>query len=184
MSDHICPWWLAYTFDNPLRALIHDPKRIFGPYLRPGMTVADIGCGMGYFSIGLAKILEGSSRIIAVDMQQEMLEVARKRAVKKGVSEAITFLHSRDGKLDLERTVDLAITFWMLHETLELSAFIAQIHMNLSKQGLLFIAEPKFHVSKKQFDREIKLCLESGFTIRERPDIAFSHSMLLERESG
>jgi ubiquinone/menaquinone biosynthesis C-methylase UbiE len=57
-SGHVCPWWLAYSFDNPLRRIFHKPEKIFASMVRPGMTVADIGCGMGYFSLGLARIVE------------------------------------------------------------------------------------------------------------------------------
>ncbi len=52
MNDRVCPWWICYTFDNPLRRLIHDPERLLEPYVKPGMTVVDIGCGMGYFTLG------------------------------------------------------------------------------------------------------------------------------------
>ncbi|MBU4143260.1 hypothetical protein KJ590_04695, partial [Patescibacteria group bacterium] len=48
----VCPWWLCYSFDNPLRRLFHDPERLLGPYVKTGMTAVDIGCGMGYFTIG------------------------------------------------------------------------------------------------------------------------------------
>jgi hypothetical protein len=37
--SHVCPWWGGYFLDNPLRRLLHDPEKIVGPYLRPGMTV-------------------------------------------------------------------------------------------------------------------------------------------------
>ena len=45
---HVCPWWAAwFTINNPLRRLAHNPQRILSPYLKPGMTVLDVGCGMG-----------------------------------------------------------------------------------------------------------------------------------------
>jgi len=49
--SHVCPWWLVFTFDNPLRGLIHDPRRLFGPYLRPGMRALDLGCGRGFATL-------------------------------------------------------------------------------------------------------------------------------------
>ena len=51
MGDHICPWWLAYTFDNPFRHFFHNPEKMLGSYVAKGMTVLDVGCGMGFFSI-------------------------------------------------------------------------------------------------------------------------------------
>jgi 2-polyprenyl-3-methyl-5-hydroxy-6-metoxy-1,4-benzoquinol methylase len=60
MKIHVCPWWLAYTFDNPIRRFFHKPDQMLAKFVKEGMTVVDIGCGMGYFSIGLAKILKGN----------------------------------------------------------------------------------------------------------------------------
>lgn len=70
----ICPWWMTYTFDNPLRRLLHDRRRILGPFVRPGMRVADIGCGMGYFTLGLADLVGPQGKVLAVDLQKRQLE--------------------------------------------------------------------------------------------------------------
>ena len=56
-QKHICPWWLCFTFDNPLRRLIHSPETILSKYVRSGDTVLDVGPGMGYFSIPLAGLV-------------------------------------------------------------------------------------------------------------------------------
>ena len=40
---HVCPWWGGYFIDNPLRRLFHNPEKIVGPYVQPGMTVMDVG---------------------------------------------------------------------------------------------------------------------------------------------
>ena len=63
MEKHVCPWWLAYAFDNPLRRIFHNSEKIFTPYLNEGMTAIGIGCGMGYFSIGMAKIVGKTGKI-------------------------------------------------------------------------------------------------------------------------
>jgi len=54
------------------------------------MTAADIGCGMGYFSIGLAKIVKANGRVIVVDIQRKMLEVLEKRARNTGVFDIVS----------------------------------------------------------------------------------------------
>ena len=79
-QHHVCTWWIAYTFDNPLRKLFHNPGKIFSDYVKEGMTVMDVGCGMGYFSIGMAKLVGANGKVIAVDLQQKMLDVLRRRA--------------------------------------------------------------------------------------------------------
>ena len=68
---HVCPWWGGYFIDNPIRRLFHNPEKIVGPYVGPGMTAMDVGCGMGFCSIAMAKIVGDSGQVIAVDLQQE-----------------------------------------------------------------------------------------------------------------
>ena len=80
----VCPWWFCYSFDNPLRLVCHDPVRLLTPSVSAGMTAADIGCGMGFFSIGLAKLAGPGGRVIAVDLQQKMLAVLERRARRAG----------------------------------------------------------------------------------------------------
>ena len=40
-NHHVCTWWIAYTFDNPVRKLFHNPQKIFDAYIKKGMTVMD-----------------------------------------------------------------------------------------------------------------------------------------------
>lgn len=89
MAGHICPWWGGYFLDNRFRRLLHDPEKIVGPYVRPGMTVIDVGCGMGLFAIAMAKMVGQSGLVIAVDLQQKMLDVLRRRAETAGVADRI-----------------------------------------------------------------------------------------------
>ncbi len=80
---------MAHTFDNPLRKLIHNPKKMFKEYMREGMSVIDIGCGFGCFSIGLAKMVGKKGKVYSVDMQKGMLDRLMKRAQKAGVADII-----------------------------------------------------------------------------------------------
>ncbi|MBS3808804.1 MAG: class I SAM-dependent methyltransferase, partial [Desulfobacterales bacterium] len=73
-NTHVCPWWMAYTFDNPIRRMIHPPEKILAGYVGAAMTVLDLGCGFGHFSIGMAKMVKDSGLVIAIDIQARMLE--------------------------------------------------------------------------------------------------------------
>ena len=85
----VCPAWLGYFLASPIRKLIHPPQTILTPYVREGMTVLDIGCGMGFFSIPLAQMVGAAGKVICVDMQEKMLKRLEKRAQKAGVSARI-----------------------------------------------------------------------------------------------
>ncbi len=69
----VCPWWLCFTFDNPLRKLLHDPEAILRPYVHEGDRVIDIGPGMGYFTIPLAQLVGAQGRVTAIDIQSKCL---------------------------------------------------------------------------------------------------------------
>jgi len=80
----VCPWWICFTFDNVLRTLFHDPDQILRPYINEGNVVLDIGPGMGYFAIPMAKMICENGRVIAADIQEKMLSHLNKRAIRSG----------------------------------------------------------------------------------------------------
>ena len=177
--SHVCPWWFAYTFDNPLRKIFHRPDQMFSPYVSAGMSVADVGCGMGYFSIGLAKLVESTGTVHSVDIQEKMLNTVRKRAAKQGLSETIHTHRVKGDRIVLPVPIDFALAFWMVHEVPDIEGLMEQIFRLLKPGGRLMIAEPKFHVSLKQLNREIGMAKHAGFGVKERPGISLSHSVLL-----
>jgi ubiquinone/menaquinone biosynthesis C-methylase UbiE len=179
MDNHICPWWLAYSFDNPLRRLIHNPARILGKYVRPGMTVLDVGCGMGYFSLGMAKLVGPRGSVISMDMQSQMLNRVTKRAAKAGVSGVIQTRLCTAERLPLSDALDFALAFWMVHETPEPKYFLQQVRAPLKSEGMLLVTEPKFHVGPDTFEQELTMAETVGFRIAGRPSIAMSHAALL-----
>jgi ubiquinone/menaquinone biosynthesis C-methylase UbiE len=182
MTDkHICPWWLAYTFDNPLRRYFHDPQVILAPYLREGMTAIDLGCGMGYFSKAMAKIVGDTGKVISVDLQTEMLAITRKRAEKDGVTRRIQFLLAKEDDLGVTEQVDFALAFWMVHEVKDTRSFFQQIYHLLKPTGTFLIAEPKMHVTKVRFDEILLVATEAGFHITAAPFIRLSRSVVCKK---
>ena len=180
----ICPWWLAYTFDHPGRRLFHKPEAIFAPYLAPGMTVMDVGCGMGFFSIGMARLVGDGGAVIAVDLQQKMLDVLMQRAARAGVAGRICPRLCTEDDLRVHERVDFALTFYMVHEVRDTRRLLFQIKDCLKPGGKLLIAEPKIHVTRKNFDSTIHLANDIGLRLVETPVIALSHTALLASLAG
>ena len=89
MKNHVCPVWVGYLLLNPLRKFLENPERMFGPYVREGMTVLEPGCGSGFFTLPLARMAGAEGRVIAVDVQEKMLDIVRRRAAKAGLSDRI-----------------------------------------------------------------------------------------------
>jgi 2-polyprenyl-3-methyl-5-hydroxy-6-metoxy-1,4-benzoquinol methylase len=180
-GDHVCPWWLAYTFDNPLRKFLHDPAALLAPYVREGMTVADIGCGMGYFSLAMARMVGEKGTVIAVDIQQEMLDKLRKRAEKHGLARKIRPVLAAKGDLRLKENIDFVLAFWMVHETGDIPGFLKQVWSLLKPGAALLIAEPRLHVSSGTFGEILRHARAAGFNVSEGPKVRISRTAVLNK---
>jgi ubiquinone/menaquinone biosynthesis C-methylase UbiE len=178
VNDRVCPWWMCYTFDNPLRRLIHDPERILEPYVKPGMTAVDIGCGMGYFTLGLAKRVGPGGKVIAVDLQEKMFAALGRRARKAGLDDRIVLHRCRPDLLDVEEPADFVLAFWMVHEVRDKSRFFAQISAFLKPAGRLLLVEPKMHVTRSRFERTAEACRAAGFRLLGEPAVVLSFAVL------
>jgi len=182
MAKHVCPWWMAYAFDNPLRRLFHKPEKIFAPYLKEGMTAIDLGCGMGYFSIPMARMVGESGKVRSVDLQQQMLDTLMQRARKAGVASRITPLLCDASTIGNHDEVDFALAFWMAHETPDQFNFLTQVQAILKKSGKLLLAEPKLHVSGGEFQKTLRIAHEIGFKRIGSPLISLSHAALFAKQ--
>ena len=176
---HVCPWWFCYSFDNPLRRLFHDPEPLLAPYGKPGMTVVDVGCGMGYFTIPLAKITGPGGKVIAVDLQQRMLDALMRRASKAGVADRIIPHCCQKENLGVEGPADFALAFWMAHEVPDKPRFFREIFSFLKQGGRLLLAEPKYHVTLGSLEQTLAVCREVGFRPLDEPIVALSRAVLM-----
>jgi ubiquinone/menaquinone biosynthesis C-methylase UbiE len=178
MTTHTCPWWLAYTFDNRLRRLLHDSAVLFRDLVREGDTVADLGSGLGHFSIGLAGLVGATGKVIAVDLQPEMVRRAARRAERRGLLPRIDFRVCQPERLGLQEPLDFALAFWMVHEVPSPRALLAEVRAALRPTGRLLIAEPKGHVSAQRFEATVERARAAGFAISEAPRVRLSRAVL------
>ena len=102
----ICPWWLAYPVDHPLRRLVHRPETLYGDHVREGMTVCDLGCGLGFNTMGLAGLVGPDGRVIAVDIQEKMLQAVMRRASRQGLEDRVTCRLAQPHRLGLAEEID------------------------------------------------------------------------------
>jgi 2-polyprenyl-3-methyl-5-hydroxy-6-metoxy-1,4-benzoquinol methylase len=177
-DQHVCPWWCCFTFDNFLRKLFHNPEKILRPYILKGSTVLDIGPGMGYFSIPLARMVGETGKVIAADVQPEMLRALWMRAKKAGVEhQMITHLCKTDS-LGLNTQVDFVLAFWMVHEVPNPFLFFKEIRSLLQFSAKLLLSEPILHVNQAMFEKTVKTAESCGLTLMEKPKISLSRSAL------
>ena len=178
-GHRVCPashgGWLA----SGIRRLVHKPEKILSGLILPGQTVADLGCGPGFFTIPMAKMAGPRGCVIAVDVQTEMLEMMMRRAAQAEVDSRIRAHQCGADSLGIEQPVDFALAFAMVHETPDVKAFLGQVRAVLKPGGRLLVAEPKLHVTTAQFAATLALAAEVGLQVIRRPGIAICHAALL-----
>jgi ubiquinone/menaquinone biosynthesis C-methylase UbiE len=182
MAGHVCPWWGGYFIDNRLRRLLHNPDHILGPYVHSGMTVMDVGCGMGLFAIAMAQLVGPAGRVIAVDLQPEMLDVLGKRAAKAGVADRISLHRCEATSIGVIEPVDFAVSFFSAHEVPDLGRLLQEIYGCLRPRGKLLVVEPIGHVPANKFESMMSLAGAAGLQALERPRVRLSRAVVLVKD--
>lgn len=182
----VCPWYLGYLLINPLRRLFESPERLVRPLVRPGMTVLEPGCGMGYFSLPLARLVGPSGRVVCVDLQPRMLDGLRKRARRAGLLDRIDTIQCGPDDLRLHPwagRVDLALAIHVVHEVPDQAGFLGQVHQALRAGGSLLVREPKGHVTPAQFEETLSAARAAGFQVSAPPVPSKGPSALLVKKA-
>lgn len=179
-KQHICPSWCAFSLDNIFRKIFHNPEKILRPYIKKGDFVADIGCGPGYFTIPLSKMVGKKGKVIAVDVQEKMLKKLRKNIGKNRLYNNINIFQVKEENINLKEKVNFILAFYMIHETPHIKNFLKQIKKILLPKGLFFLAEPKIHVSSKEFQQTIQMAQSIGFKPYDQPKIWLSRTMIFK----
>jgi len=180
-SKRICPVERAGGLDNFVRRLLQNPQKILKPYVSKGMTVLDLGCGPGFFSTEIATMLGDSGKVIAADLQKGMLEKVVQKIKGTELEQRIKVHKCQDERIGVTETVDFVLAFYMIHEVLDQDKLFEELKSILKPDGMIYIIEPKFHVSKNSFEDMIKRIEKIGFVIIDRPKVFFSRTILLRK---
>lgn len=175
-----CPWWICWTFDNPFRRLIHNPHTILEGLVGEGMMAMDHGCGMGYFTIEMARMVGPTGKVYAVDLQKEMFPKLRWRAEKAGVADRIETIVSTPENLTATEKVDFILLFWMMHEVPDKDRLYKELRALLNPGGKLLLVEPYWHVSEASFLESAGFAECAGFKRQGPRKVAFSRAIVFE----
>ena len=145
------------------------------------MTVLDVGCGAGFTTVGLARLVGADGCVIAADLQSEMLKMAEAKAAKAGLSDRIRLHQCAANRIGVSDTVDFALAFWMLHEVPDARAFLDEVASLLRSDGSLLIIEPRGHVSHDRFEQTIEEGVSAGLRLSARPKVRFSRAAVLKK---
>lgn len=151
------------------------------------MTVLEVGPGMGYFSLPLARLVGEKGKVICPDVETRMLDRLERRAAKAGVSDRIVPIHAAEESLRIEGyegRADFALAFAVVHEVPDQAGLWAQIHRSLKPGSLVLFSEPTGHVSESAFDDSVEIAKGVGFTTEASVDVRRTRSVLLKQTLG
>ena len=137
MSYHGAPWLIRDTRDQE-----ENPQELLAALeVRKGQTVADVGCGNGFYTLKLAELVGPQGRVLAVDIQPEMLELLQARAAEKGILNIEPILSTQaDPKLPAGE-VDLILLVDVYHEFSYPEEMLAGMRNSLKSDGRIALAE-------------------------------------------
>jgi ubiquinone/menaquinone biosynthesis C-methylase UbiE len=159
----------------------------------PGVTVCDMGCGNGFYSLELAKLVGEEGKVLAVDIQREMLQMLKERAADEKIAN-IELIHGTvvDPKLP-EASVDLMLMVDVYHEFSHPEEMLAAIRKSLKPSGRVALVEfraedpkvpikPLHKMSKEQIMKEFP---PNGFKLVEEFDeLPWQHLMFFMRDDA
>jgi ubiquinone/menaquinone biosynthesis C-methylase UbiE len=161
------------------RERLEQPEKVLDILkIAPGSTIADIGAGTGYYSLRLAKRVGPQGRVLATDIQPEMLARLRVNMQKANISNIEPILCTpTDAKLPIGQ-LDLALMVDVYHELAQPEKTMAQVRQALKPDGRLVLVEYRGEDPKVPIKPEHKMTLQQirkelepmGFRIQETFD--------------
>jgi predicted O-methyltransferase YrrM len=132
----------AKEFDNPERDAWQKPAEVVAAVnLSPGMTVADIGAGTGYFEPHLSKAVGPKGSVLAVDIEADMVRYLRERAVKEKLTN-VTALQAQPGGTGLaDGSVDRILIVDTWHHIPERAGYVQQLKKALKPGGMVIVVD-------------------------------------------
>ena len=161
--------------------------------LKPGDTVCDLGCGNGFYTLKLSKLVGDRGRVLAVDIQREMLGLLKDLAASEKITNIEPILGTVvDPKLP-EKSVDLVLLVDVYHEFDHPEQMLAAIRKSLKPTGRIALAEfraedpnvPIKPLHKMTKDQIMKEFPPNGFKLVEQFDkLPWQHLMFIERDDA
>ncbi|MEA1944055.1 MAG: class I SAM-dependent methyltransferase, partial [Euryarchaeota archaeon] len=129
---------VSLMHDNPILPIFRNPERLLtAAGLGTGQKVLEVGCGPGFFTIPAAAIVGDEGFIYAVDVHPAAIERVKERIEKKGIANVKPILANASDTGLLDRSIDLAFIFGLLHVAGGIEDVLSEVHRVLKPEGVL-----------------------------------------------
>jgi ubiquinone/menaquinone biosynthesis C-methylase UbiE len=144
--------------------------------MRPGMTVADLGAGEGYYTVRLAERVGAEGRVLAQDISREALDRLGRRVERERLENISIKLGATDNPQLPPDSFDRIFMVHMYHEVTEPYAFLWNMWPALNAGGQIVVVESESRAGSHGLPHTLLFCeFEAvGYVLVEyieRPDI-------------
>ncbi|MCR9292543.1 MAG: class I SAM-dependent methyltransferase [bacterium] len=187
MGSEGAPWLIRETREAEER-----PSEVIEQLdLKAGMVVCDMGCGNGFYSLLMAQRIQPAGKVLAVDIQAEMLRLLQLRAADQGIDNIEPILSTVIDPMLPKDSVDLLLMVDVYHEFSYPVQMLAGIRDSLKEDGLVALLEyreedrtvpikPLHKMSKRQILKEYQA---NGFKLVKQYDgLPWQHLMFFARD--
>lgn len=160
--------------------------------LKSGMTVADIGAGVGYYSIRFAAKVGATGKVFATDLQPEMLRLLRKRLDREKITNIEPVQGSETESKLPDQSIDMVVLVDVYHEFSEPRKMLASIRQALKPDGRLVLLEFRKEDPRVPIREEHKMSVAvvkqelaaDGFTLDKLvTDLPWQHIFFFKKKS-
>ncbi len=176
------------VMDNFIRRLVSPPEKKIPEFVSAGTVVADLGCGPGYFTIPMAKIIGPTGKIYAIDSDQNSIQALRAKSEAQHLERIIETHTTSAAKMNHipSAFVDFVFASGLLCCMTDHKGAVAEIKRILKPTGLAYLSVAKLlrrndsrAVTKEEWDQIL-----SGFHVKERRDGILSRWATVSPTSG
>jgi len=140
--DDVTKW--VGVFDDPGRDAWQKPEAVIEAIgIKPGMTVADLGAGTGYFSVRLAKAVGPKGRVLAIDVEPKLVDHMKERAVKSQLSQLEAVLAPTDDPKLPKQGVDCVLIVDTWHHIDDRLNYLPKLAAGLKPGGRVAVVDFK-----------------------------------------
>ncbi|MCW8814121.1 MAG: methyltransferase domain-containing protein [Chlorobium sp.] len=167
-SKGVFPHQFAFTLLIPLRNIFLSPKQLIDRLeLEENFNVLEIGPGPGYFSLKIAQILT-KGKLVLADIQNELLDYAKKRIDKKGLKN-VEYKLCDGTRLDFGNEVfERVFMVTVIGEVENKKEYLREIHRILKESGILSISELAGDPDKMSKEELKELVCTNGFKLKKQ----------------
>jgi SAM-dependent methyltransferase len=162
-----CPASLDWLVDNPVRCYYMGPV-LDRMGIRPDERVLELGPGPGIFTVKAAHRVGPEGRLVAVDIQPEMIAQVQKRVREAGLANVETQVSDAYHLPLDDESVDRAFLVTVLPEIPDRQRALAELRRVLKPDGVLSITEEFLDPDYPLARTTIRWAKEAGFELAER----------------